>query len=95
MCGAGGGGLHEVVFSFLPCFSRRFSTVLDQIDFANNFRGDQIDSLCLNINIAFDSVSMGAVCCPNRADEVAVTYFHLLRQTEKLWFFWMDVCVLL
>lgn len=84
MCGAGGGGLDEVVFS-LPCFSRRSSTDLDQIDLANNFRAHQIDPLCLLINITFDSISMRAVCCPYRADEAAIAYFSL-RQTESLSF---------
>lgn len=82
MCGAGGGGLDEVVFS-LPCFSRQFSTDLDQIDFANNFRGDQIDPLCLYTNITFSSVWKGAVCRPDRAEEVGIAHFHLFRQTES------------
>lgn len=53
MCVAGGGGLDEVVFSE-PRFSGRFGTDLDQIDFAQNFKGDEIDPLCLCINIAFN-----------------------------------------
>lgn len=83
MCGAGGGGLDEVVFS-LPCFSRQFIIELDQTDFANNFRGGQIDPLCLFINMTFYPLSMRAACCSDRADEAAATYFYSFRRTESL-----------
>lgn len=83
MCGAGGGGLDEVEFS-LPCFSRQFITELDQTDFANNFRGGQIDPLCLFINMTFHPLSMRAACCPDGANEPATTYFYIFRQTERL-----------
>ena len=52
--------------------------------FANDFRNDQIDPLCLSINITFNVVSMRAVCCTDKADEAAITYFHFFGQTESL-----------
>lgn len=81
MCVAGGGGLDEVVFSE-PCFSGRFGTDLDQIDFAQNFKGDEIDPLCLCINIAFNPGWMRAVCAPDGPVEAATTYFHLFKRTD-------------
>lgn len=54
--------------------TRQLSTDMDNIDFASNFRGDQNNLLCLCISIAFNPVSMTAVCCPDRTDEAATTF---------------------